>query len=180
MIDATGRWQYSHIASIVGCVIHHSLRFPDDLYDRIKAAAARDRRSVHAEILTLLERALESEAAQPAAILTAHQGRPGRRVLVAADLANLRGPASGKTVLPLDLYWSPAGRVWDLDEPWELREMYQVVLNEAIRPDELTTWLNSARLVEEWPNLYLSRGARQAWEEVHPILHAAERAPDAA
>ena len=165
-----------------GCVIHHSVRFPDDLYDKIKAAAVRERRSVHAEILTLLERALEPGAAQPGAILTSHQGRPGRRVLVAADLAELRGPACGKVVLPLGLYWSPAGRVWDLDDPWGLREMYQVVLNEAAHAGELTTWVNGARLVETWPALYLPKGVRQAWEEVHPILHAAEKetAPDAA
>jgi hypothetical protein len=39
-----------------------------------------------------------------------------------------------------------------------LREMYQVVLNEAIRPGELSSWLNGARLVEAWPDLYLPRG----------------------
>lgn len=163
-------------------MINHSVRFPEDLYGEIKDAAERERRSVHGEILTLLERALRPEAAPPAAVLTSYQARPGRRVLVAGDLADLRGPAGGKIVLPLGLYWSPGGRVWDLDDPWGLREMYQVVLNEAARPDDLATWLNGARLVGAWPSLYLPKGVRQAWEEIHPILRAArtETASDAA
>ena len=163
-----------------GCVIHHSLRFPDDLYDRIKAAAGRDRRSVQAEILTLLEHALEPEAVRPAAILTPYQARPGRRALVIADLADLRGPVGGKVILPLRLYWSPAGRIWDLDDPYMLREMYQVVLGEAIRAGELAGWLNGPRLVEAWRDLYLPRGVRQAWEEQHDVLRAAEPAETAA
>jgi hypothetical protein len=161
-------------------VIHHSVRFPDDLYDRIKAAAGRDRRSVHAEILTLLASALEPDDVQPAAILTSYQARPGRRVLVIADLADLRGPACGKVILPLRLYWSPAGRVWDLDDPYALREMYQVVLNEAIRAGELAGWLNGPRLVETWRDLYLPRGVRRAWEEHHEVLRAAQPADTAA
>ena len=164
-------------------MIHHSVRFPDDLYDKIKTAAAAERRSVHAEILTLLERAVDPGGGQqPSAVLTAHHARPGRRVIVATDLAELRGPADGKVVLPLALYWSPAGRVWDLGESWSLREMYQVVLNEAVRPGDLASWLNAARLVEAWPGLYLPRGVRQAWEELHPILQAARQsdADDAA
>jgi hypothetical protein len=168
------------LCSYYGCVIHHSLRFPDDLYDRIKAAAGRDRRSVHAEILTLLERALEPEAAQPAAILTPYHARPGRRVLVITDLAGLRGPASGSVILPQRLYWSPAGREWNLGDPYELRAMYQTVLNEAIRADELTSWLNGPRLVRAWRDLYLPRGVREAWEEHHEILRAANPAETAA
>jgi plasmid stability protein len=161
-------------------VIHHSLRFPDDLYDRLKAAAGRDRRSVHAEILMLLADALEPEDVQPAAVLTSYQARPGRRVLVITDLADLRGPARGKVILPLRLYWSPAGRIWNLDDSLALREMYQVVLNEAIREGELAGWLNGPRLVETWRDLYLPRGVRQAWEEHHEVLRAAQPADTAA
>jgi len=161
-------------------MIHHSVRFPDDLYDRIKAAAERDRRSVHAEILTLLAGALEPETVQPAAILTPYQARPGRRVFVITDLADLRGPADGKVILPLRLYWSPAGRVWDLDDPYLLREMYQVVLNGAIHAGELAGWLNGPRLVETWRDLYLPRGVRQAWEEHHEVLRGVQSAGTAA
>jgi len=99
---------------------------------------------------------------------------------VIADLADLRGPARGKVILPLRLYWSPAGRIWDLDDPHALREMYQVVLNEAIREGELAGWLNGPRLVETWRDLYLPRGVRRAWEEHHEVLRAAQPADTAA
>jgi len=155
-------------------MVHFSLRLPDELHARIKAAAARDRRSMHAEMLRLLERGLSTETGPPA-VLTQHLARPGRRAIVIIDLADLRGSGTGKVILPLGLYWSPAGRVFDLDEPWKLKEMYQIVLNEATRGEDLVTWLNGPRLVEEWRDLYLPRGIRQAWEEIHPVLAPAER-----
>lgn len=105
-----------------------------------------------------------------------HQARPGRRALVAADLADLRGPVHGRVTLPLRLFWSPPGRVFDLDDPDMLRAMYEIVLGEAIRPEELTDWLNGDRLAAVWPRLYLPKGVRQAWEERHPVLRAATAA----
>jgi hypothetical protein len=41
-----------------------SLRIPDPLYARVKAAAGQDRRSAHAEILTLIETALDAREGQ--------------------------------------------------------------------------------------------------------------------
>ena len=108
-----------------------------------------------------------------AAAWAPYQVRPGRRVLVAGDLADLRGPAGGMLVLPLRLYWSPPGRVFDLDDPFMLRSVYQVVLGEAIRAGELTGNLNRDKLVAVWRELYLPKGVRRAWEERHPLLRAA-------
>jgi hypothetical protein len=105
-----------------------------------------------------------------------YQARPGRRVLVIADLAALQGPVHGEVVLPLRLFWSPPWRVFDLDDPFALRSMYQVVLGEAIAAGELTTYLNGERLAEVWPELYLPKGVRRAWEERHPRLRAAAAA----
>jgi Arc-like DNA binding domain len=153
---------------------------PAGLYEQVKDSARRHHRSVDAEIVSLLERGLKSGPAQPAAILSPHQSRPGRRVVVLADLGDLRGPAGGKVILPKNLYWSPPGRVWDVDD-YDLRqEMYKVVLNEAFRPADLAGWLNGPLLVEMWPDLHLPRGVRQAWEEQHDILHAAGTAGKAA
>jgi hypothetical protein len=39
-----------------------TVRLPGDLLDRLRTAAERDRRSVHAEILWLLERGLDEPA----------------------------------------------------------------------------------------------------------------------
>jgi hypothetical protein len=112
-----------------------------------------------------------------AAIWTPYQARPGRRVLVVRDLADLRGPGSGMVTLPLRLFWSPPGRVFDLDDPFMLRSMYQVVLGEAIRAEELTSYLNCDRLVAVWRDLYLPKGVRRAWEELHPALRSAAPSP---
>ena len=102
-----------------------------------------------------------------------YQARLGRRVLVVEDLVDLRGPASGTLTLPLRLYWSPPGRVFNLDDPFTLRSVYQIVLGEAIRAGELTSYLNRDRLLAAWPDLYLPKGVQRAWEERHPQLRAA-------
>jgi len=152
------------------------LRLPDDLHEKIKAAAARERRSVHNEIVCLLERSLAAETRQPGAIVAQDPSRPGRPVLVITELSDLRGPAGGKIVLPSRLHPEPAGQVFDLDEPWLLREAYQIVLTEAAGAQDLATWLNAARLIHAWAELYLPAAVRQAWQEVHPVLAAAGRA----
>jgi hypothetical protein len=113
--------------------------------------------------------------AQAAAHQAQHQSRPGRAALVIDNLADLHGPAEGTVELPLRLFWHPdrAFRMFDLADPFMLRWMYQTVLREAIYPEELVTYLNGEKLVAIWPDLYLPRGVRQAWEEHHPILRAA-------
>ena len=65
--------------------------------------------------------------------------------------------------------------MFDLDEPWLLREAYQVVLTEASGAADLATWLNAPRLIQAWPQLYLPAAVRQAWQDVHPALATAGR-----
>ena len=110
------------------------------------------------------------------AVWAPYQSRPGRRVLVTTNLADLRGPVQGTVVLPLRLYWSPAGRVFDLNDPYMLRTMYEVVLQESVQADELASWLNGDKLAGVWPQLWLPKGVRRAWEEYHPQLRAAAAA----
>ena len=97
-------------------------------------------------------------------------------MLVAADLADLRGPAEGIVELPLRLFWSAADRTFDLSDSDILRSMYEKVLREAIRVDELTTYLNGGRLIAVWPDLFLPRDVRRAWEDQHPALRRAAAA----
>jgi DNA invertase Pin-like site-specific DNA recombinase len=113
-----------------------------------------------------------SLTARPAAVLTRHESRPGRGALVATSLADLRGPVHGTTELPIWLFWYP-DRTFDLDEPGMLPWMYQIVLREASRPEDLTNCLNADTLIAIWPDLYLPKGVRQAWEDQHPALRAA-------
>jgi hypothetical protein len=100
-----------------------------------------------------------------------YEARPGRGVLVAGDLADLRGPVSGTVELPIWLFWYP-DRTFDLDDPATLRWMYQTVLREASRPEDLTTFLNGDMLAALWPDLFLPKGVRQAWEDRYPVLRA--------
>jgi hypothetical protein len=108
-------------------------------------------------------------AATPGAL---YQARPGRRALVAVELDSLRAPTTGTIELPLRLFWCPDRR-FDLDEPGMLRWVYQTVLREATREEDLTTYLNGDTLVALWRDLFLPKGVRRAWEDQHPALRAA-------
>ena len=100
-----------------------------------------------------------------------HESRPGRRALVAATLDDLHGPTSGIVELPHRLIWqAPPMRRFDLDDPYQQRRVYEIVLREAVRFDELRAWLDGPTLHRVWHELYLPRGVRQAWEERHPEL----------
>lgn len=103
----------------------------------------------------------------------APQARPGCNVLVVADLADLCGPAEGIVELPLRLFWSAPDRTFDLSDLDMLRSMYEKVLRDAIRMDELTTYLNGGRLIDVWPDLFLPRDVRRAWEDRHLVLRRA-------
>src|SRR5688500_3535128 len=98
-----------------------------------------------------------------------HLARPHRPVLVAGTLGEPTGPAHGPVELPLRLWWNPV-RTFDLDEPTMLAWMYENVLREAVRGDELRGYLHGPTLVRIWPELSLRRGVRAAWEARHPLL----------
>jgi len=117
-----------------------------------------------------------SAAAAPGARRAAAEARPGRSALVAASLAELTGPVHGVVELPLRLFWSAPDRTFDLDQPSMLRALYETVLREASRPHDLTSYLNGEILVAVWPDLFLPRGVRRAWEDQHPGLRAARLA----
>ena len=102
-----------------------------------------------------------------------YQSRPGRLAVVAASLAELRGPTEGTVELPLRLFWSSLDRTFDLGTPYMLRSMYETVLVEASRPEDLTAYLDGDTLIALWPDLYLPKGVRQAWEDQHPVLRPA-------
>jgi len=92
---------------------------------------------------------------------------------VAADLAGLQGPTTGTVELPLRMFWSCPGRTFDLDDPDMRQWFYQTVLREATTPEDLATYLNGDTLIALWPDLYLPKGVRQAWQDRHPVLRAA-------
>jgi hypothetical protein len=90
---------------------------------------------------------------------------------VTDTLEELHGPTNGVVELPHRLIWqAKALRRFNLDDRYERGRMYEVVLREAARLDELRTWIDAKSLVVLWPDLYLPRGVRRAWEERHPAL----------
>jgi hypothetical protein len=100
---------------------------------------------------------------------------PHKRVVTARRLAELHGPGSGVIELPHRLLWQ-ADRHVNLDNPALLRWAYQIVLREAVTVEELRTWLDGETLIRVWPDLYLPRWVRRAWQEQHPELAAQARA----
>ena len=166
-------------AAIVPAVLLDRLGKPDGEQlppgagSAVEAAAAGLR-----DALRALEPLLGREAAPAAAVAHAvpYRTRPGRAGLVADSLADLRGPARGVVELPLRLFWSAPGHAFNLDQPPMLQAMYEAVLREASRPDDLARYLNGEVLVAVWPELYLPKGLRRAWEERHPALRAARLA----
>jgi hypothetical protein len=105
-----------------------------------------------------------------------HQSRPGRSVVVAPRLTGLRGPAEGTIELPLWLNWSSPGHAFDLSDHDMRLWLYQTVLREATSVADLTAYLDRATLIALWPELYLPKGVRQAWEDRHAVLRAAAAA----
>jgi hypothetical protein len=110
------------------------------------------------------------DADRSVAVRTAYEARPGRRAIVVLDLADLHGPVDGVIELPLRLFWSSSDHTFDLGDPNMLREVYETVLREASRPEDLTSHLNYRTLVAVWQQLHLPRGVRRAWQEQHPVL----------
>jgi hypothetical protein len=117
------------------------------------------------------------EMAGAVAVRTQHVARPGHRAVVVTDLASLRGPVHGTLELPLRRFWSSPDRRFDLDTPFARRWLYQTVLREASRPDDLTSYLDQQTLIGLWPQLHLPPGVRRACEELHPVLRLAATEP---
>ena len=107
---------------------------------------------------------------------TRYQSRPGRHAVVAASLTDLKGPTTGTVELPIWLFWSSPDHTFDLGDLDMRRWLYQIVLREANRLEDLAAYLDGDSLIALWPDLYLPDGVRQAWEEQHPVLRAAATA----
>jgi len=115
-------------------------------------------------------------AARASTVSRSYQSRPGRRAVVVASLADLRGPAEGTVELPIWLFWSNPDHTFDLGDKDMRRWLYQTVLREAGQPEDLVAYLDGGTLVALWPELFLPPGVRQAWEDKHPVLRAAAAA----
>ncbi len=112
------------------------------------------------------------QAVSPTATGVAFLARPGRPAVVARTLAELAGPTRGVVELPVRLMWN-AERTFDLGDPDQLLWMYENVLRETTRSEDLRALINGRTLRRVWRLLNLPRGVRQAWESRHRGLRAA-------
>ncbi len=95
-----------------------------------------------------------------------------RPYLVPETLGELTGPVSGIVVLPLRLDWTERAE-FHLDDPAERNVMYERVIREATRIDDLRAYVNGTALREAWRQLFLPTRVRQIWEERFPVLRPA-------
>jgi hypothetical protein len=87
-------------------------------------------------------------------------------------LAELTGPVGGRVVLPAELGWT--GRTdYDLDDPADTAVLYERVLVDAVRTQDVTRLINADRLVLLWSRLFLPAGVRRLWESRFPGLTSA-------
>jgi len=111
----------------------------------------------------------------PARYASAMAGRTyaeNRPYLLPDTLGELDGPVTGVVQLPLRLDWSDR-MVFHLEEPAERNLMYERVIREAMRADDLRMYLNESVLRQVWTLLFLPRGVRQSWEQRFPDLRLA-------
>jgi hypothetical protein len=94
-----------------------------------------------------------------------------RHYVVAARLADLRGPVQGMVRLERWLDWSRDSS-YDLDDPGDLQLMYQTVLNQATTVEDLRRWLDGDTLRRLWPDLWLPARLRALWQARIPELAA--------
>ena len=99
-----------------------------------------------------------------------------RGIAVAEDLDRLHGPTTGATSLPLAIEASHVS-AYDFGDVHQRAEAYWVVLMEALTQDDLVSWLDRDELVRVWPDLYLPRDIRAAWQARHPVLAARGTGP---
>ena len=92
-----------------------------------------------------------------------------RPYLLPETLSELNGPVAGMVQLPLRLDWTERVE-FHLDDPAERNVMYERVIREATRPEDLRSYLNATVLRETWRQLFLPARVRRIWEERFPAL----------
>ena len=87
--------------------------------------------------------------------------------LLPETLGELAGPVTGVVRLPLRLYWSKRTE-FHLEDPAERNVMYERVIREATRVDDLRSYLNEQVLRQVWGRLFLPLVSGEAGKIVSP------------
>ena len=101
--------------------------------------------------------------------------RPGmehtKGVFVLDGLDTLRGPSNAVVSLPKTINWTPANK-YDLTDRRAVKAMYEVVLREARKPEDIQPYVNRDLLRRVWRSLFLLPYVRDAWEAHNPELRS--------
>lgn len=95
-----------------------------------------------------------------------------RPYLLPETLGELAGPVTGVIQLPLRLDWSERTE-FHLGDPAERNVMYERVIREATRVDDLRSYINEEVLRQVWGRLFLPARVRRSWEDRFPDLRLA-------
>jgi hypothetical protein len=93
--------------------------------------------------------------------------RPGSRRRDGSGRCSPAGP--GHIVLPRGLGWT-GPTDYDLDDPLDAAVLYERVLVDAVRAQEVTRLLAAGRLRLLWSRPFLPAKVRQLWESRFPGL----------
>jgi hypothetical protein len=92
-----------------------------------------------------------------------------RPYTVPESLEELTGPTTGAVDLPPRLDWSEQGR-YDLSDPRQRNLMYEVVIRESMRVEDLRAFIDGPTLTRVWGRLWLPLKVRSLWESRFPSL----------
>jgi hypothetical protein len=95
-----------------------------------------------------------------------------RPYVLPETLGELAGPVTGVIRLPLRLDWSERTE-FHLDDLAERNVMYERVIREATRIDDLRSYINEEVLRQVWGRLFLPPRVRRSWEDRFPDLRLA-------
>lgn len=85
-------------------------------------------------------------------------------------LEDLQGPSAGPVVLPENIFWSPAGRIFDLDTESGRLDVCEAVFQAVSSAEAMAELLNHEVVASEWDSLFLPGRVRRAWEAAFPQL----------
>jgi hypothetical protein len=72
--------------------------------------------------------------------------------------------AHGLVRLPAHVWWSGADMPWDLGDPRQQLQVYEIVLTEGT-DDDVRRFVDVDELIRLWPQMWLSPHIRAAWRE---------------
>ena len=97
---------------------------------------------------------------------TEHHDSRGKPFFVPDHLPRLSlRDAFATVVLPTHVDWSSSSAPRALADPQQRLLAYQVVLAEG-GPDEISAFVDGALLIDAWPEIFLPKDIRRAWQPI--------------